>query len=280
MASFPYEPLGGPVRPRQPWRHVFALYGARHIRRRSVIIVILLSNIPTIVAAVLLYLVGQGKQIGPLSGALPEITLKLARPFVDNFLTATAILGAIIGPPAIAGGRRVGAVLFHLIRPMTPRQYVAGHWLAVSAVLCATSLVPLLVLFLFARLVLPVDLLRALPWHAGLRIAAFGTAHALLIGLAVVAVSAAAGSSRGAFLLWVVAYFGSKMIADVLRAARVGDVVRCLSLPDALKQLATYALEGTPRFDGCGPWWMAILAAVAGGSVLMLARGVSAVERS
>jgi ABC-type transport system involved in multi-copper enzyme maturation permease subunit len=256
------------------------MYARRYLRRRSVVIVILLANIPTVVGAVLLYLIGQGKQIGPLSDALPNINMKLARPFVDNFLTATAILAAIIGPSAIAGERRAGGVVFHLIRPMTGRELLLGHWLAVSAVLCATGLVPLVALFLFGRLVLPASLLGALPWSAGLRVLGVGAVASALVGLVVIAISASAGNSRGAFLVWLLSYFGSKIAMDVLRAAKVGEVVRCLSLPDVLKQFAAYALEGTARFEGCGPWWMLVFAAIVAAAVVSLTRGVSAVERT
>jgi ABC-type transport system involved in multi-copper enzyme maturation permease subunit len=256
------------------------MYATRHIRRRSVIIVILLANIPTIVGAVLLYLIGQGKQIGPLSGSLPAINLRMARPFVDNFLTATAILGAIVGPPTIAGGRRAGAVVFHLIRPMTARQFVIGHWVAVSSVLCTVGLLPMTVLFLFARLVIPAEVVGTLPWIGVVRVMLFGVVTAAIVGLMVVAVSAVAGSSRGAFLLWLLAYFGSKLAMDVVRTAKMGDVARCISLPDMLKQLATYVLEGGSRFEGCGPWWMLVGGVVVAVSVFILSRGVSAVERT
>ncbi|MBN1424827.1 hypothetical protein JXA88_09750 [Candidatus Fermentibacteria bacterium] len=279
MSAYPYEPLAETPRPRAPWRTVFSMYARRHIRRKSVIIVILLANIPTVVAAVLLYLIGQGKQIGPLSGSLPDVNLKMARPFIDNFLTASAILGAIIGPPAIAGERRAGGVLFHLLRPMTARHLVTGHWMAVSSVLCATGLVPVMALFLFARLVLPVSLLASLPWAAGLRVIGFGLGMAALIGVVVISISAVAGSSRGALMLWLLLYFGSKFAMDVLTMAKVGRIVRCLSLPDLLKQAATYILEGSPRYEGCGPWWLAAMALVVGGAIVGLLRGVSAVER-
>ncbi len=258
---------------KDPWRTVWAMYLRRHLTRRSVIVVVALANIPTIVAAVLLYLIGQGKQVGPLSGVLPGIELKLARPFVDNFLTATAILAGIVGPSSIAGGRRVGAIVFHMLRPMRRRDFVLGQWLAVSTTLCGTSLVPLVLLFLFARLVIPSQLLGALPWHDLLRVAGVGAGIAGLVGLLVVALSMHAGSTRGGVLLWLLTYFGSKFVADVLVAVRLRGPVRCLAVPDILRQGATYGLEGVPRIDGCGAWWVAGLGVLVAGSLVLLRRG-------
>jgi hypothetical protein len=230
----------------------------------------------------MLYLIGQGKAFGgPVSDALPTITLAISRPFYDIFLTATAVLAALVAAPAIAGERKLGAPLFHVIRPMSSAHYFVGHWCAVTAVLLATSAVPMTGLFLFARLVIPPELLEALPWIDVVRVVAAGFITAGLIGMAAVTLSSVSGSTRGATMIWLLAYFGSDIVAQILSSSPLRiRPAECASLPAALKQLTALLQEGDLRFAGCDYAWIGFPLFIVAMAVLVLRRGVRAIEQS
>jgi ABC-type transport system involved in multi-copper enzyme maturation permease subunit len=270
-----------PAVPKSPWLPLTYLYVRKHIRRKIIIIVAILGNIPFIVAAVMLYLIGQGKAFGgPVSNALPSITLSLSRPFYDIFLAATAVLAALVAAPAVAGERKLGAPLFHVIRPMSSAHYFVGHWLAVTAVLLATSAVPMTGLFIFAQLVIPKELLEGLPWIDVIRVVASGIFTAGLIGMAAVAFSTLSGSTRGATMIWLLAYFGSDIVAEILSSSPLRiEPAACASLPAALKQIAALLMEGRMRFTGCDYTWIGFPLFVVAMAALVLRRGVRAIER-
>jgi hypothetical protein len=230
----------------------------------------------------MLYLIGQGKAFGgPVSEALPAITLAISRPFYDIFLGATAVLAALVAAPAVAGERKLGAPLFHVIRPMSSAQYFVGHWLAVTIVLLATSAVPMTGLFVFAQLVIPPELLEGLPWIDVTRVVSSGIFTAGLVGMAAIAFSTLSGSTRGATMIWLLAYFGSDIVAQILSSSPLRiRPAECASLPAALKQIAAILLEGKLRFAGCDYAWVGFPLFVFALGTLVLRRGVRAIERN
>ncbi len=241
-----------------------------------------LANIPTVVGAVMLYLIGQGKIFGgPISEALPNINLGLAKPFFDSFMISTAILAALVGPSAIAGEKKLGAPLFHLLRPMNSRQFFLGHWVAVTTVLLATATIPILLLFAFARMVIPTELLMGLPWVDLFRVLAAGLSIAGFLGLAVVTFSFLMDSGRGATVIWLLAYFGSDIVGEILSGRQLGiSQAECAGLPSALQQIVLFLLMGESRFDGCGWVWMGFPIFVVVLMLIVLTRGIRAFERS
>jgi len=257
------------------------MYFKKHVRKKSVIIVMALANIPTVVGAVMLYLVGQGKIFGgPISEALPNINLGLAKPFFDSFMISTAILAALVGPPAIAGEKKLGAPLFHLLRPMNSRQFFLGHWVAITTILLSTATIPMLLLFVFARMVIPPELLVGLPWVALFRVLAAGLTVAGFLGLSVVTFSILMDSGRGATVIWLLAYFGSDIVAEILSGRQLGiSQAECAGFPGALQQIVQFLLMGESRFDGCGLVWMGFPVFVIVLALVVLTRGVRAVER-
>lgn len=277
MPAFPYESLPTPPQPSpRPWLALFGMYFRKQIRRKSVIILLLIANIPTVVGAVFLYLMGQGKlHGGPFSEVIPTIELGLARPFVDSFLLSAAILAAVVGPAALAGERRAGATHFHIIRPMSAWEFLFGHWLVVAVILLFSTFVPLTMLFLFARLVISPELLAALPWIGLLRIMAFSFLVSGFMGLIVISLSAAGNSRRGVTMLWLLLYFGTDIMGGIARGTGLGGkFARCISVPEDLEQISSLVLENQIRHSDCGYGAVIVLGFLVLLSVLGLIRGI------
>ena len=282
MPSFPYEELSSPViAPKQPWLPMLTMYARKQIRRKSVVIMLLLANIPTIVAFVFIYLIGQGKTLGgPFADAIPAIDLALARPWIDIYFTAAAILTAIIGPGAVAGERRAGATHFHIIRPMTSWEFLFGHWLVVLSILMFVTLVPLSLIFIFAKLVLSADLLSELPWIDLVRVFGFSFGISGYMSIVVIALSSVGSSSRSVTMLWLLTFFGTNIMAGIARGTGLlGEYARLISLPDNLRQFSSLILEGKIRYEDSGYYALLVLGIVVLISLFLLWKGARRIEQ-
>ena len=80
-------------------------------------------------------------------------------------------------------------------------------------------------------------------------------------------------------MIWLLAYFGSDIVGTILSSSplRIRPAA-CASLPAALKQITAILQEGKMRFSGCDYAWIGFPLFVVAMSVLVLRRGVRAID--
>ncbi len=283
-----YEPYEGPRN--LSWRFwPIASAGIRHVTRSRWSKWLLASSLAlTAGYGVALYAVMQFKAT-PLSVLMPEMARKLLR--ADGYVgQAVVSAGTFLGffaalisaAPALADDLRAGGVHFHLSRPITKWDYVAGKILPTALFIGVLAGIPAVALGLLRLLLSP----PAEPWYRPLWTGVQALGLAALCGLAqavpAVALSSLSKSRTAARVAWVAFVFVFGALGGILAQVTRRSGWLALSLSEDLKAVA-HALLGEPAVRPLQypPWPVAVgaLGVFVAAGLLLLAWRIQTVEQ-
>ena len=242
-------------------------------QKKRFLFLMILAALPFVVRAVMLY-------FATVLGRSGIITVD-AR-FFEQFLTQQSFFVFIIaiyaGAGLIANDLKVNALQIYLSKPITRRDYMIGKLGVVTFFLGVVTLLPAVLLFLLA-VVFETDgkFLEQYYWALG-AIVAYSFAIVLTNALLVLALSSLTKSSRFAGINFAAIFFFSQILYGILGGILRTSRVAWVALGNNLELVGNLIFGTEPRYQS--PAWLslAILAALAAASALVVHRRVQAVE--
>ncbi len=244
------------------------------VNKKRFLVLMVLSIIPFLVRAVLIYLsTSMGKVI-------PQ--LRIDAKFFESFLIQQSFFVFIIsiyaGAGLISNDLRVNALQIYLSKPLTRRDYLLGKFGVLGFFLALPTLVPGVLLFILAIL-FEGDLrfFRDHYWILG-SIILYSLLIILTCGGIMIGLSSASKSSRFAGISFVAVFFFSQILSAVLNAILRSSRMGWLSLDSNLRRVGDFLFRIDSRM--AYPAWISflILAALMAGAAWMAYRRVKAVE--
>ncbi|MGE3507703.1 MAG: ABC transporter permease subunit [Vicinamibacterales bacterium] len=259
--------------PGRGWR-VIARSGIRAmLGRRAFVGLLIVAWLPFLVRAVQIYAATNLPQASFLAPSAETFRQFLGQQEVFLFFVAV-----YAGAGLIANDRRAHALQIYLSKPLTRAEYVIGKLGVLFSFLLAVSWLPAVLLlvvevlftgsFDFAR-----EHLFLLP-----AITFFSWLEALVLSLAMLALSSLSRSSRYVAMLYAGVLFFSQALAVVLRTATGGSGLAWLSLSNSLEQIGNAVFGLRPAYDSPLAACLAAVLAVMTLSIAVLERRVRAVD--
>jgi ABC-2 type transport system permease protein len=207
----------------------------------------------------------------PVDGRLFGEFLNLQVPFA-------LLLSIFGGAGLIANDLRTGAILVYLSRPLTRRDYVLGKLTVLLALNLSATLAPGMLLYVAALALAPETFAAwSLLWIPP-AILAQSLLVSLGAGLLALAVSSISRSARVAGLTFVLLWVGLGVLGPLLGEVLNAPLAALVSLEEDMRLIGS-ALFGVEVREAVHWSWAAlVLAAVAGGCLLILRSRVRAVE--
>lgn len=242
-------------------------------QKKRFIALLILSLLPFLVRTVMLY-------VSNLVERLPF--LKIDAKFFEDFLTQqmffTFLIAIYAGAGLIANDLKVNALQIYLSKPITRQDYVIGKLGVLVFFLSLPTLVPGLLLFLFAVLFQnDLSFFQRNYWVVA-SIAGYSSLIVLSYSLIMLAVSSLSKSSRFAGIVFAAVFFFSQILYGVLRGILRTTSVAWVSLGNNLSQVGDFLFRNSPEYGS--PVWlsMLVLLCIMGGSAWLVHRRVQAVE--
>lgn len=243
------------------------------LSRRGFVALLMASWLPFLVRVVQIYAAANVPQVqflAPTTGTF--------RQFLSQQSTFVFFVTVYAGAGLIANDRRVNALQIYLSKPLTRIDYVAGKLAALVGFVLFVTLVPALLLVLVqvlfsGRLAFVSDNLCLVP-----AIALFATVEAVVVSLAMLALSSLSTSSRFVGVLFAALLFFTQALTVVLRAVMGERGLAWLSVIDSLDQVGDAIFGLPPSYESPLVLCVATLAVIAGVSVLVLGQRVRGVE--
>lgn len=241
--------------------------------RRAFVGLLIVAWLPFLVRAVQIYAATNLPQASFLAPSAETFRQFLGQQEVFLFFVAV-----YAGAGLIANDRRAHALQIYLSKPLTRAEYVIGKLGVLFSFLLAVSWLPAVLLlvvevlftgsFDFAR-----EHLFLLP-----AITFFSWLEALVLSLAMLALSSLSRSSRYVAMLYAGVLFFSQALAVVLRTATGGSGLAWLSLSNSLEQIGNAVFGLRPAYDSPLAACLAAVLAVMTLSIAVLERRVRAVD--
>jgi hypothetical protein len=268
-----YRRYAGQRLPGRGWWVIASTTLRAELRRKRVVALLLLSWLPFLVRAVMLY-VGANFQQATFLAATPSGFREFLG-WQNVFVFFVAIL---IGSGLIADDRRANALQIYLSRPLTRTEYVVGKLAALGAFLAFITWVPVMLL-LFLQMIFSGST-QFLREHLFLFPAStlFCATQILVSSLAVLALSSLSNSRRFVAIMYAgVVFFSEAMYRPLVRMT--GSEAWALISPgntidlvgDRVFRLATPPAAPLPAA-------VAVLVGLVAASIVILERRVRGVE--
>lgn len=255
------------------WRTIARAGVKAMLQRRAFIALLIASWLPFIVRAVQIYAAANLPQVPFLAP-----TVETFRQFLGQQGTFLFFVTVYAGSGLIANDRRVNALQLYLSKPLTRLDYIAGKLAALLALVLFVTWVPA-VLLVIVQVLFSGSLefllanLRLVP-----AITLLAVVEALVVSLAMLALSSLSKSSRFVGILYAALLFFMEAITVVLRAVMGERGLAWLSVTDSLDQVGD-AIFGLPlSYESSVTACVVTLLALAGVSMTVLSRRVRGVE--
>lgn len=255
------------------WRAIARSGVQSMLRRRAFVALIIVSWLPFIVRAVQLYAAANLPQVPFLAP-----TAETFRQFLGQQETFLFFVTVYAGAGLIANDRRVNALQIYLSRPLTRMDYILGKLAALLALVLFVTWVPAVLLVAVQVLfsgssAFVLENMRVLP-----AITVLTGFEAVIVSLAMLALSSLSKSSRFVGILYAALLFFTQAITVVLRAVMGERGLAWLSVTDSLTQVGD-AIFGLPLlYESSVLLCFVSLLAIAAVSVAVLNRRVRGVE--
>lgn len=264
---------GTRVSRRRTWWTIARVGIRSMLSRRAFIALLIASWLPFVVRAVQIYAAANLPQVQFLAP-----TAETFRQFLGQQGTFLFFVTVYAGAGLIANDRRVNALQLYLSKPLTRTDYIAGKLAALLALVLFVTWVPAVLLVavqvLFSgSLAFVADNMRVIP-----AITLFAGLEAVVVSLAMLALSSLSKSSRFVGILYAALLFFTEAIAVVLRAVMGERGLAWLSVTDSLAQVGNAVFGLPPSSDSPVLLCAVTLLAIAGVSVVVLTRRVRGVE--
>ncbi len=242
-------------------------------QKKRFLALLILSLLPFLVRTVMLY----------VSNAVERLPfLKINPKFFEDFLTQqmffTFLIAIYAGAGLIANDLKVNALQIYLSKPITRQDYIIGKLGVLVFFLSLPTLVPGLLLFLFAVLFQDdLSFFQQNYWVVA-SIVGYSSLIILSYSLIMLAVSSLSKSSRFAGIIFAAVFFFSQILYGVLMGILRTTKVAWVSLGNNLSQVGDFLFRNTPEYRS--PVWLSILVLLClmAGSAWLVHRRVQAVE--
>jgi len=243
------------------------------LRRKRVIALLLVSWLPFLVRAVMLY-VGANFQQAAFLAATPQ-TFREFLGWQNVFVFFVAIL---IGAGLIADDRRANALQIYLSRPLTRTEYIVGKLAVLGAFLGFITWVPVMLLLLLQMLFSGST--QFLRENLFLFPAAtlFCTTQVLVSSLAVLALSSLSNSRRFVAIMYAGVIFFTEAIFGVLSGITSSTRSAWISLSANFENVTDVMFRQTPRYETPALVSILVLIGLVVLSISVLERRVRGVE--
>lgn len=243
------------------------------LRRRAFVALLIASWLPFIVRAVQIYAATNLPQVQFLAP-----TAETFRQFIGQQATFLFFVTVYAGAGLIANDRRVNALQIYLSKPLTRADYIAGKLAALLAFVLFVTWMPAVLLVVVQVLFSgSLAFVRENPLLVP-AITVFAGFEAVVVSLAMLALSSLSKSSRFVGILYAALLFFTQAITVVLRAVMGERGLAWLSVSDSLAQVGD-AIFGMPlSYESPVLPCVVTLVVLAGVSVAVLTRRVRGVE--
>ncbi len=242
--------------------------------KKRFLALMILSSIPFIVRAVMLYLSTVVGKNAPF--------LRVNGKFFEDFLTQQMfflfLIAIYAGAGSISSDLRANALQIYLSKPITRRDYIMGKLGMLVFFLALPTLVPGLLLFLLAVLFeSSLSFFNEYYW-VPLSVLGYSAVIVFVCALVMLALSSLTRSSRFAGINFAAVFFFSQIlygiIGGILRTTRVAWI----SLGNNLTQIGDVFFRSDPKYSS--PLWISVvvLTLLMAGGAWIVHRRVQAVE--
>ncbi len=243
-------------------------------RKKRFVLLMILSSLPVVVRSVRIYLSTVVGKSTPF--------LRVDGKFFEDFLSQQAFFIFLItiyaGAGIISNDLKVNALQIYFSKPITRGDYIMGKLGTLVLILALPTVVPGVLLFLFAVLCESNLAFLSQYYWVPASILAYSATIVFAFALMMLALSSLTRSSRFAGINFAAVFFFSQilygLLSGILRTTRVAWV----SLGNNLTQVGDAVFRNSPKYD-C-PVWLSILilAILIAGSAWVIHRRVEAVE--
>jgi ABC-2 type transport system permease protein len=268
-----YRKYAGVRAPGRAWWVITSTTLRAELRRKRVVALLLVSWLPFLVRAVMLY-VGANIQQATFLAATPQ-TFREFLGWQNVFVFFVAIL---IGSGLIADDRRANALQIYLSRPLTRTEYIVGKLAVLGAFLAFITWVPVMLLLLLQMIFSGST--QFLREHLFLFPAAtlFCLVQILVSSLAVLALSSLSNSRRFVAIMYAGVVFFTEAMARPLQQITTSSAWALISPGNTIDVLGDRVFRlSTPPVAPL-PAAIAVLVGLVVASLIVLERRVRGVE--
>jgi len=219
------------------------------LKKRRFLILLFATWVPALVRAVQIYV---ARQL-PQTPDWLEVGPRLFQSFLTQQVSPSPfvlLVALFAGAGAVAGDLRSGALIVYLSKPITRLDYIVGKVVPVAGFLLAITLLPALLLLLFALSVASdFRLLQEHPWLP-VSIILYSIWVSATFSLTVLAVSSLTRSGRLAAAGFVLAALGSHFFYLVVSRLSFGGLPPYLSVFASSVHVADLFFGGDSRYTG------------------------------
>lgn len=253
---------------------VIARAGIRtQLGKRTFIALLLLSWLPFVIRAAQIYAAANLPRAEFLA---PDA--RMFRQFLEQQEMFLFFITVFAGSGLIAADRRANALQIYLSKPLTRFEYIVGKLAILMTFLLLVTWVPavllLLVQILFSG---SVDFLAANPLLLP-AITGFSFVQALVVAMAMLALSALSKSSRYVGVLYAALLFFSQAVYGILYGITRDSRLAWVSIVSDLAQIGDAMFQVRPRFDMPLPAAVAMIVLLIAVSAYVLDRRVRGTE--
>jgi ABC-2 type transport system permease protein len=268
-----YRRYAGVRVPGQGWWVIASTTLRAEVRRKRVIALLVLSWLPFLVSAVMLY-VGANFQQATFLAAKPE-TFRQFLGWQNVFVFFVAIL---IGAGLIADDRRANALQIYLSRPLTRAEYVVGKLAVLGAFLTFITWIPVMLLLILQMIFSGST--QFLREHLFLFPAAtvFCATQVLVSSLAVLALSSLSNSRRFVAIMYAGVVFFTEAMYRPLVSMTGSSMWTLISPGNTIDVIGDKVFRLTTAPAAPLPAAIAVVIALAVASIVVLERRVRPVE--
>ncbi len=266
-----WQPSG--LRAAPPWWVIARRGLAAPLRKRANLAVLVVAWVPALVMGVQVYTKAKAGQLAELAAGVGwgDISPAGFLTFVERQDFFVFLVVAMLGAGLIARDREENGLSLYFSRPLSLADYLAGKALVILGGYLAITLVPALLLCLFAYLIEPtaagLDLLLLTPLRLTLLTLLTGTALSLIM----LAFSSLGTRTVLVIVWWAVLCLGGDAVAGMGGGLNV-DLLQYADFLGHWANAGVLALGGEPRLP-FSPWISLVLC-------LMMTAGAAAVLRA
>lgn len=261
------------------WKVIAARMLRMTARQAWVIVILVLSAFPLLVAAVRMWINSKLFALAPPGVAIEPPDAFVMLPW--GTMTLAFLLALFAGAGQVADDARAGAFQFYFARPVTREQYLVGKVVPVVVLTMIVTLAPPLLLSLLRLALLPsgAEVVRKLPLVGASLIV--GSIEALVLAVPAVAISSLS-KRRGYVQTLFAAFYLLPWVLGLLFVARTRSAwPALLSIPANVENLARFLYRVPPPVnERVLPVWVSalVLAAFVAGALVLLRRRLASVE--
>jgi ABC-2 type transport system permease protein len=243
------------------------------LAKRAFLGLLLLSWFPFFVRAVQIYAAANLPQAAFLAP-----TAETFRQFLGQQEFFVFVITVYVGAGLIANDRRVNALQIYLSKPLTRGEYVFGKLAVLMTFLLAVTWVPAIVLLIVQIAFAGNFTFFRTNLYLFPAITLFAFLEAVMVSVAMLALSSLSNSSRYVGILFAAVFFFTQAIYGVLYAVGRDTSVSWISFAANLAQVGDVIFRLTPRYTTPWPVSLLMILAVIVVSGLILEKRVRGVE--